>query len=251
MDPSRVAIVTGGSSGIGLAVADELAQRDYALTLVGRSRDRVERAVEGLPGGSTRHLGLALNVTIEDDTRAMVARTLERHGHVDLLVASAGLGKRPDTERVFPHPTHELPLDEWDEVINVNLTGIFLCNRAVLEPMRRRGSGQIVNVCSSTTPRGLRGTPFGPAYCASKFGVVGLSEALAAEVAADGVRVQAVFPGPVETPLVRETILARPFGGAVRADNFARSLVSLIEQPTDAMVVHPHLLPFISRGTEA
>jgi 3-oxoacyl-[acyl-carrier protein] reductase len=126
----------------------------------------------------------------------------------------------------------------------VNLRGVFLANRAVLPAMRAQGTGHIVNVCSSTTPRGLRGTPFGPAYCASKFGVVGLTEALAAEVGTQGIRVQAIFPGPVTTPLVDQTLLARPFGGAISAEAFADAVVALLETPRDAMLRHPHVLPF-------
>jgi len=117
--------------------------------------------------------------------------------------------------------------------------------------MRAQGGGHIVNVCSSTTPHGLRGTPFGPAYCASKFGVVGFTEALAAEVASAGIRVQAIFPGPVTTPLVDQTLLARPFGGAISAEAFADAVVALLETPRDAMLIHPHVLPFRGAFAEA
>ena len=110
--------------------------------------------------------------------------------------------------------------------------------------MQKQGRGNIVNIGSSTTPEGLRGTAYGPAYCASKFGVVGLTETLAAENERLGIRAQVVFPGPVETPLVHQTVLAKPFGGAVSAENFAAAVVDLIEQPTDSVVIHPHLLPF-------
>jgi 3-oxoacyl-[acyl-carrier protein] reductase len=176
--------------------------------------------------------------------REMAAQTMARFGRIDLLVASAGIGKKPGSGRVMPYSTAALPRDEWEAVLGVNLTGTFLANRAVLPAMMAQGSGQIINVCSSTTPRGLRGTAFAPAYSASKFGVVGLTESLAAEVEALGIRVQAIFPGPVDTPLVDNTKLARPFGGAIGAEHFAGAIMYLVAQPTDATVVHPHVIPF-------
>jgi len=246
-DSAPVAIVTGGSSGIGQAVAVTLARREYHVVIVGRTPSRIEQALALLDTASPskgRHLALALDVNAEADMSTMAARTLERYGRIDVLVASAGLGKHVDSERLMPHPTARLPLAEWNHVLGVNLRGVFLANRAVLPAMQARRSGHIINVCSSTTPRGLRGTPFGPAYCASKFGVVGLTEALAAEVASQGIRVQAIFPGPVSTPLVDQTLLARPFGGAISAEAFADSVMALLDTPPDAMIVHPHVLPF-------
>jgi NAD(P)-dependent dehydrogenase (short-subunit alcohol dehydrogenase family) len=246
-DARRVALVTGGSSGIGQAVATTLARRGCCVVVVGRTPARLEQTLaqlEAASGPSASHLALNLDVASEADMEAMAARALERFGRIDILVASAGLGKRSDSDRLMPHPTARLPLEEWRAVLAVNLRGVFLANRAVLPAMRAQGAGDIVNVCSSTTPRGLRGTPFGPAYCASKFGVVGLSEALAAEVAAHGIRVQTIFPGPVTTPLIDQTQLARPFGGAISADAFADAVLALLDAPRDATLVHTHVLPF-------
>jgi 3-oxoacyl-[acyl-carrier protein] reductase len=250
-DRTPVAVVTGGSSGIGQAVALTLARRGYRLAIVGRTPARLEQTLELLGAASesigqsdARHLALNLDVDVEADMQSMAERTVERFGRIDVLVASAGLGKHAESERLMPHPTARLPLAEWNHVLGVNLRGVFLSNRAVLPSMRAQGAGHIINVCSSTTPRGLRGTPFGPAYCASKFGVVGFTEALAAEVAGQGIRVQAIFPGPVTTPLVDQTLLARPFGGAISAEAFADAIVALLETPRDTILIHPHVLPF-------
>lgn len=246
---NKVAIVTGASSGIGRAVSVALAQTGFHVTIVGRTPRYINAALEELHKLSTTnsgpsHIGLALDVTREDDMREMVDRTLHSFGRIDLLVASAGLGKKYGSERVIPYSTASLPPDEWEEVIGVNLTGTFLSNRAVLATMMSQRSGHIINICSSTTPHGLRGRPYAAAYSASKFGVVGLSESLAAEVASCGIRVQAVFPGAVETPLVDKTHLAKPFGGAIAAANFSRAIMYLVMQPFDTTIIHPHILPF-------
>lgn len=246
---NKVAIVTGGSSGIGKAVSIALAKSGYHVAIVGRTKHYVEATLDHLNSlrshsQSSSHLGLALDVNNEAHMQEMVERTLDKFDRIDLLVASAGIGKKAGSERVIPYSTATLPPDEWDAVIGVNLTGTFLSNRAVLATMISQRSGHIINICSSTTPHGLHGTPYAPAYSASKFGVVGLTESLAEEVTSYGIRVQAVFPGAVETPLVDNTMLARPFGGTIKATNFASTIMHLVTQPDDATTIHPHIIPF-------
>jgi 3-oxoacyl-[acyl-carrier protein] reductase len=246
----KVAIVTGGSSGIGQAACIALAKEGFHLVVVGTSRDRINDTLNLLPNPvmtqiNSPHLGLTLDVTNEDDMQEMVAKTVELFGRIDLLVASAGLGKQSRSERVMPHPTASLPLEEWNEVISVNLTGVFLSNRAVLPVMMEQRIGHIINICSSTTLHGLRGQAYAPAYCASKFGVVGFTESLAQEVCSYGIRVQALFPGPVKTPLVAQTALVRRFGGGyISAADVGGIIVYLVQQAPDAIIVHPHILPF-------
>lgn len=246
---NKVAIVTGGSSGIGRAVSIALAESGYQVTIVGRTTRYIEATLELLKtktpdGQEPLHTGMALDVINENDMQDMADKTMDRFGRIDLLVASAGIGKKAGSSRVIPYSTVTLPPDEWSAVIGVNLTGTFLSNRAVIAPMMSQRSGHIINICSSTTPHGLHGTPYAPAYSASKFGVVGLTESLAEEVSSYGIRVQAVFPGAVETPLVDNTILARPFGGTITADNFASTVIYLVTQPVDATTIHPHVIPF-------
>jgi 3-oxoacyl-[acyl-carrier protein] reductase len=110
--------------------------------------------------------------------------------------------------------------------------------------MMQQNSGHVLLIGSSTTPHGLRGRAYAPAYCASKFGLVGFAESVAAEVAAHGIRVQVMLPGPVDTPLVNQTGLARPFGGSLDGAQFAAAvLYHITQQPTDTVTQHLHILP--------
>ena len=240
-----VAIVTGGSSGIGQAICIALAQEGYQIVVVGRNAQRIEETLVLLPE-SESHLGLSLDVTQEEDMERMAQETITKFGQINVLIASAGVGRSADSERFMPYPTASLPLTEWNAIINVNLKGVFLSNRAVIPQMSRQKLGQIINICSSTTPKGLRGEPYSPAYCASKFGVVGLTEALAEEVAPQGIRVQALFPGMVRTPLVAKTAIARRYGGNISAEEFASAVLYLVNEPWDAVTIHPHVLPLAS-----
>jgi|JYMV01.1.fsa_nt_gi 3-oxoacyl-[acyl-carrier protein] reductase len=244
----RVAIITGGSSGIGQAVAVELARQDFAVVVVGQTPSRLDATLTLLNEASaqpkTCHLGLKLDVANETDMETMATTTVAQFGRIDLLIHSAGLGKKTNSGRVIPYPTAELPLDEWNLVVGINLTGAFLAARAVLETMIEQGAGHILNIGSSTTPHGLRGTPYAPAYCATKYALVGLTESLEQEVGQYGVRVQCVFPGAVSTPLTNNTMLARPFGGTISAESFAQTVVYIATQPMDTRLVHPHVIPF-------
>lgn len=247
----KVAIVTGGSRGIGRATCLALAQQGFSVVVVGTNPERIEQTLNLISDkcnpSPASHLGLALDVRKEADMEEMVNQAVAHFGNIDLLVASAGLGKKVRSDRSLPRPTTELSLDEWHDLLEVNLTGIFLSNRAVLPIMISQASGQIVNICSSTTPYGLRGEPYAPAYCASKFGVVGLTESLAEEVRPYGIRVQAIFPGLVETGMIAKTALARRYGGLLRVEDVAEIIVYLTKQQDDTVIVHPHLLPVLER----
>jgi 3-oxoacyl-[acyl-carrier protein] reductase len=240
----RVAIVTGGSSGIGQGLSLALAAAGYCVVVVGKTAPRVKHTQTRLRPVAGGHLGLVLDVTRETDVATIVDRTMASYGRIDVLVASAGVGKTPGSTRLLPHASSELPLEEWRHVIDVNLTGAFLCTRAVVHVMAQQQSGHVVLIGSSTTPRGLRGRAYAPAYCASKFALMGLAEAVAAEVAAHGIRVQVILPGPVDTPLVSQTGLARLFGGSLSSEQFAQAAIyHITQQPPDAVSAHLHILP--------
>jgi NAD(P)-dependent dehydrogenase (short-subunit alcohol dehydrogenase family) len=242
----KVAIVTGGSSGIGQATCIALANMQFQIVVVGTNPQGIDRTLNYLNQfpSNRPHQGLALNVAHEADMQIMTEKTLEQFGRIDLLVASAGLGKKSGSERIIPPSAALLSLDEWNEILNVNLTGVFLSNRAVLPTMISQGSGQIINIGSATSIHGLRGQPYASAYCASKFGVVGFSESLAEEVSTYGIRVQALLPGLVTTSLVPVKAFSRSWGGSISVESIADAIVGLVKQPIDAVTVDPCLLPF-------
>ena len=247
MSDFRLSVVTGGTSGIGRSMALALAQRGDRVFAIGRDPDRVSEMTACLVDAAPGLHGMALRLDVSDPAdMAELAETLAETGQVDLLIASAAVG-RGLGGRSLPPPTAALPLDHWQAMVDVNLTGTFLANKAVLPLMLAQGDGDIVNVGSSTTPRGLRGTALAPAYAATKFALAELGRQLAAEVGPDGVRVHTLFPGPVDTPLISDTMLDGPFGGRVSEASFAEAVLQLVELGRRMNVSDPHILPMPTR----
>lgn len=178
----RVAVVTGGTRGIGLATAKMLAHAGSAVVVAARRELDVERVAEEL---GPRALGVACDVRRVDECERLMARTVERFGRLDILINNAGLG-------VFA-PVEAMSLDDWHRQIETNLDGVFYCCRAALPHLKRAG-GWIINIGSLAGKNAFAG---GAAYNASKFGLLGFSEALMLEVRHDGVRVSCVMPGSV------------------------------------------------------
>jgi NAD(P)-dependent dehydrogenase (short-subunit alcohol dehydrogenase family) len=187
----KTAMITGGASGLGLASARRFAEEGARVAILDLDAGAAARAAEPLNG-----IGLAADVTDEGALSAAV----EQVGPVDVLYANAGI---PGEGRV-----HELSLDAWNRVIAVNLTGVFLSVKAVLPGMIERGSGSII---LQSSIGGLAGVRNLPAYAAAKGGVAALARQMAADYAELGIRVNAICPGTVRTPLVEE-VFRRRFG---------------------------------------
>jgi NAD(P)-dependent dehydrogenase (short-subunit alcohol dehydrogenase family) len=239
----QVTIVTGGSSGIGLAVSLSLAREGAHVVVLGRSPTRVQdtvrlvREMQDETNSGASVLGLVADVRRERDTERMARETLAVFGQIDALVTSAGILRGVTAEA---HQLVDLLDAEWDEVLETNLTGVFLSNRAVLPAMIRQRRGNIVNVSSTS---GLKGLAYDAAYCASKFGVIGMSQALAEEVSHYGVRVQVVLPGPVDTPIWRQNELIPSVGPALLAERVADAILRLLGSPEDVSMTGTCIYP--------
>ena len=182
----RVAVVTGGSSGIGLATCEKLRQDGFTLAVLARRGDRAARAAgEGM--------GISTDVSDPEQVEAAFAAVQHRLGPVDLLVHSAGTS---GTTR--PTRLHETSLASWERIMAVNLRGLYLCSQQALRSMIPRRSGHIITVASVAAVAPFPGRA---AYSASKSAAVHLVKAIAAEYASDGIRANAVCPGVVETPM--------------------------------------------------
>ncbi|MFJ8043409.1 SDR family NAD(P)-dependent oxidoreductase [Kitasatospora sp. NPDC096147] len=188
----RAALITGGTSGIGFAVAELLAEQGHAVFLNGRHADTVTAAVEKLRGRGFTADGIAADVTSKEDVPELVRAAVAAFGPLHVLVNNAGRGGGGTTA--------ELPDELWESVIETNLNSVFRITREVLSNggMLERGHGRIVNIASTG---GKQGVELAAPYSASKHGVIGFTKALGKELARSGITVNAVCPGYVETPM--------------------------------------------------
>lgn len=194
-DQQRLALVTGAARGIGLGVAERLAGDGLNVVLVDLI-DEVHGAARGLAAKGLAVEACVADIAREDAVRALVDDVLARHGRLDVLVNNAGISPKHGGRKALVQDTS---LEEWQAVLAVNLTGPFLMCRAALPAMRRHGWGRIVNM-SSQAGR-TRSQIAGSHYAASKAGLIGFSRTLAAEVGADGITVNCIAPGRIETPM--------------------------------------------------
>lgn len=190
----RHALVTGGSKGIGYAIAQCLAEQGARVTLVGRGAEALERAAGSLAVHG--QIGYACaDISLQGDVQLAFAKAKQQFGVIDILVNNAGQATSQRFDRIEEA--------DWQQMIAVNLTGTFHCMQAALPDMLQAKWGRIVNVASTA---GLVGYPYVSAYCAAKHGVIGLTRALAQETAQKGVTVNAVCPGYTETDIVHDAI---------------------------------------------
>lgn len=182
-----VAVVTGGSKGIGSAIVERLAEEGWQVVAASRNSDALKTGAEALCGRGLQVTPVRCDVTDEQSVIQLFEKCNDVYGWPDLLVNNAGI---PGSTV----PTTKLDRSEWDDVLAVNLTGPMLCSRAVLPSMLERGSGHIVNIASITGKRPLVQRV---AYATSKLGLIGFTRSLAEEVGPAGVRVNAISPGPV------------------------------------------------------
>ncbi len=230
----RVAIVTGSTKGIGRAIARDLLREGVHVTISARTAEAVERTVRelgGAEGAGGEAFGVPCDVRDPGACEALVARTVERFGRLDILVNNAGVGRFASVE--------ELSLEDWHVQIETNLNGVFYLTRAAVPHLKERGDGWIVNIGSLAGRNPFAG---GAAYNATKFGLLGMTEAMMLDLRHQGIRVSLVMPGSVSTA----------FGGRepgpedawrLTADDVARAVVDLLRYPANALPSRVELRP--------
>ena len=190
----KVAWITGGGSGIGLAGGIELAREGAHVIISGRSRETLSASEKQLKAAGSCE-SIALDVADKSEVSRAAQAILKRHGHVDILINSAGIN---NPKRNF----RNVSLDTWDQIVAVNLSGMFYCCHAVLPGMRERKDGLIINI-SSWAGR-YASTLTGPGYNATKHAVVALTESINMEEGANGIRATSILPGEVATPILEK-----------------------------------------------
>jgi NAD(P)-dependent dehydrogenase (short-subunit alcohol dehydrogenase family) len=224
----HVALVTGAGSGMGRDTARAFAAAGAAVALADVSEDAVLAATDDLTAAGHQALGVACDVADEAQVAALVERTVDTFGRLDVAFNNAGI-------MIAPSDAADEPADSFDRVIAVNLRGVWTCMKHELGVMRAQGSGAIVN-CSSLG--GLVGLPGRASYHATKHGVIGLTKSAALEYAPRGIRVNAVCPGTIQTPMVTDMIAKgeldvpeaeanQPIGRLGRGDEIAAAVLWL------------------------
>jgi len=189
---NRIVAITGSTRGIGFSTAAEFLKGGDRVVVFCRHQEHVTKAMSQLAGFGEREniFGVVGDVRRERDVKRMVARCLKHFGRIDVLVNNAGVAAYKEIE--------EITQKVWDDILDTNLKGCFLFMRQVIPVMKKQGKGIIINISSGL---GVAGEAKFSAYCASKFGVIGLTQSLADEMADTGIRIYAVLPGAVNTKL--------------------------------------------------
>lgn len=230
---SRVAIVTGGSRGIGLAIASALVKDGASVVVTGLKKARLDQAVAelGKTGDPSRVHGAVTDVRDRAAVDALVADTEKRFGRLDVLVNNAGLGVFADVANMTD--------DDWRRQIDTNLTGAFYGTRAAIPALRRAGGGWIVNIASLAGRNYFAG---GAAYCATKAGLVAFSEAVMQEVRHDNIRVTVVMPGSVATEFNGHTVTSAD-AWKLTPDDVAQCVMDLLRHPGRSLPSKVELRP--------
>ena len=231
----KVAIVTGGSRGIGFGIARALLQEGATVVISGTNQDALRSATKELQANARDGAsvdGERADVRQYDEVERLVSGVTERHGGLDILINNAGVG-------LF-RPVAETSLEDWHAVIDTNLTGVFYCCRAAIPHLRARGGGWIINISSLASKN-----PFvnGAAYCASKSALNHFSEVLMQEVRYDGIRVSYVMPGSVSTTFGGRDRGAAKAGWALQVDDIAEVVTDLIRHPSRSLPSRVEIRP--------
>jgi 3-oxoacyl-[acyl-carrier protein] reductase len=226
-----VAVVTGGSRGIGRSIAVKLADLGTTVVITGRSEDRLKQAVEPLVAKSSRSEAVACDVADRGSVESLARHLRDKHGRVDILVNNAGVGGPPSY-------LHELDPEAWDNIFDTNVRGVFYMMRGLVPLMISGGGGHIVNISSLA---GKNPLPRGAAYSASKWALNGLSYSVAEELRSHNIRVSVVCPGSVDTDFSPH--IGKDSGKMLRGEDVAHVVAMLVTQRPESFVSELLLRP--------
>jgi 3-oxoacyl-[acyl-carrier protein] reductase len=230
----NVAVITGAGSGIGRATALVLAEAGAHIILTARTQHKLETVAQDIVATGGRALVFPCDVQVESQVEELFATVHKNFGQLDILVTSAG-------GAVFS-PLVESRTEDWDAIINSNLRGLYLCCKHAVKIMLAQSRGHILNVLSIASQVALPGSA---AYTASKYGALGLTKVMAAEVRSHGIKVTAVIPGAVNTPLWDTTGSSLDRGAMLSPTDVAAAMLTVVTQPpgiyTDEIVLMPPL----------
>ena len=232
----KVALVTGASRGIGLAIARRLGQMGARVSLCARDRERLDRAASSLRGAGIEAIAQPADVSRAEQVSTLVEKTRQDLGPIDILVNNAGIG-------LFG-AFHEFSGDDWDSVLDTNLKSVFLLCRAVAPEMIRRQTGHIINISSLAGKNTFAG---GAIYCASKWGLMGLTGAMAEDLRGYGIRVSAVCPGSVATEFAGHG--GKDASKALQPEDVAHAVAALLTQAPGSFISEVHLRPTRKPGS--
>jgi NAD(P)-dependent dehydrogenase (short-subunit alcohol dehydrogenase family) len=229
----KIAVVTGGSRGIGFSVAQALLAEGVKVFICGRDPDALQAALEKLRSASPANVdGSAADVRSYEDCRKLIRAAAERFGGLDILVNNAGVG--------ILKPVDQLSVEEWDTTIQTNLSGVFYCCHEAIPHMRKRGGGYIFNISSLA---GVNALPGGTAYNASKFGLNGFSEAMMQDIRYDGIRVSYLMPGSVDTDFAGAPGSKSGQSWKLTAEDVAKAVIDLYKFPSTALASRIEMRP--------
>jgi len=226
----KVALITGASRGIGFAIARRLGQMGARVSICGRDQAKLDQSAASLRGEGIETLAVPADVTRGDQISSLVHRTQQELGPIDILVNNAGTG-------VFG-PFHEFGEADWDALMDANLKSVFLMCRAVAPEMIRRQAGQIINISSLA---GKSTFANGAIYCASKWGLLGLTGSMAEDLRGYGIRVSAVCPGSVATEFPGPG--GKSSSRKLQPDDVAHAVAALATQAAGSFISEVHIRP--------
>jgi len=236
----KVAWITGGGSGIGLAGALEFARAGAHVVISGRSRETLiasEKQIKAVGSGEA----ISLDVSDQKEVANAAAAMLKRHGHIDILVNSAGINT---PRRNF----RDVSVESWNQIVGINLSGMFYCCHAVLPAMRKRKDGLVINIASWAGR--YASTLTGPGYNATKRAVIALTESINMEECANGIRATSVLPGEVATPILEKRPVppsAEERARMLQAEDLGRTLLFVATMPPRACITELIIAPTWNR----